>query len=138
MEHGIPPACWDRACDLVMLCRFESYRPHHFKLGTERHCMKKIGLALMFVSTVAFGQNIGVIDARKNVTKQTTITWQYSDNVVEACNAERKRYGLPTYKQPSMACSFWTENTCLIITSTKTDADTLAHEVLHCYQGKWH
>jgi hypothetical protein len=100
--------------------------------------MKKIGLALMFVSTVAFGQNIGVIDARKNVTKQTTITWQYSDNVVEACNAERKRYGLPTYKQPSMACSFWTENTCLIITSTKTDADTLAHEVLHCYQGKWH
>lgn len=100
--------------------------------------MKKIVLALLLVSTFVSAQEIGVIDSRKNSTKQTTIKWQYSDNVVEACNAERKRYGMPTYKQPSMACSFWTEKNCLIITSTKTDADTLAHEILHCFQGKWH
>ena len=100
--------------------------------------MKKLALVLLFVSNVALGQNIGVIDMRKNVTNTTKITFEHSNNVVETCNAKRKSYGLPVYKQPSMACSFWTENTCLVITGTKTDADTLAHEVLHCIQGKWH
>lgn len=100
--------------------------------------MKKIVLALMFVSNLAMAQTIERFDASKNVTKQSTITWQYSDNVVEACNAKRKEYGLPTFKQPSMACSFWTNNTCLIITARNTDHDTIGHELRHCFAGKFH
>jgi len=100
--------------------------------------MKKIVLALMFVSNLVAAQTIERFDASKNVVKQSTITWQYSDNVVEACNAKRKEYGLPTFKQPSMACSFWKDNTCLIITARNTDHDTIGHEVRHCFAGKFH
>jgi len=100
--------------------------------------MKTVFLILALVSNVAFAQNMGIIDPSKNFTKSTTITWRYADNVTEACNAERVRNGEPTYQLPSRACSFWTHNTCLIITARETLPESLAHEVLHCFQGKWH
>jgi len=81
---------------------------------------------------------MGVIDPSKNFTSRTTITWLYSENVSEACNTERKKWGEPAFQLPSRACSFWTKNTCLIITNRETLPDSLAHEVLHCFQGKWH
>ena len=100
--------------------------------------MKKIALALMFVSNMAVAQTIERFDASKNVTQKSTVTWIYSDNVVEACNAERRKHGLPTFKQASMACSFWTHNTCYIITARNTDHDTIGHEIRHCFAGKFH
>jgi hypothetical protein len=98
--------------------------------------MKKIVLALMLIPTLAFAQE--EFDATKNFTKQSNITWVYADNVSAACNAERTKRGLPTFKQPSAACSFWTENTCYIITKRKFTLDDIGHEVLHCFAGKWH
>jgi len=100
--------------------------------------MKKVFLILALISNVAIAQNMGIIDPSKNFTTSTTITWQYSNNVTEACNAERKKWGEPAYQYPSRACSFWTKNTCLIITARDTLPESLAHEVLHCFQGKWH
>jgi hypothetical protein len=100
--------------------------------------MKKVFLILALISNVAIAQNMGIIDPSKNFTNSTTITWRYADDVSAACNAERQRWGSPAYQQPSMACSFWTKNTCLIITSRNTLPESLAHEVLHCFQGKWH
>lgn len=100
--------------------------------------MKKIVLALMFVSTIVNAQTVERFDAGKNVTRKSTVTWEVADNVVEACNAKRKSYGLPSYKQPSMACSFWTDNTCHIITARNTDHDTIGHEMRHCFAGKFH
>jgi len=100
--------------------------------------MKKIVLILAVISNSVFAQNMGIIDPSKNLTNTTTITWRYAENVTEACNAERKLSGNPAYQQPSMACSFWTKNTCLIITARNTLPESLAHEVLHCFQGKWH
>ena len=100
--------------------------------------MKKAFLILALASNVAFAQNIGTIDVSKNFTGKSVITWKYVDNVTEACNAERTKYNQPTFKQPSLACSLWTKDTCLIITARNTDPDTLAHEVLHCFQGSWH
>jgi hypothetical protein len=100
--------------------------------------MKKILLAFMFISNVVVAQTIGNIDVSKNITNKSVISWKYVDNVTEACNAERTKYNQPTFKQPSLACSLWTKDTCLIITARNTDPDTLAHEVLHCFQGSWH
>lgn len=100
--------------------------------------MKKLAVVLLFVSNSVMAQHIGVIDMTKNMTNSTKITFQHATNITEACNVQRVKRGLPTFKEPSLACSFWTKDTCLVITGTKTDADTLAHEVLHCIQGKWH
>ncbi len=98
--------------------------------------MKKTVLALMLIPTLAFAQER--FDASRNFTKQSTITWVYADNVTEACNRERVKRGFPTFKEPSMACSFWTDNTCYIITARNTDHDTIGHEVRHCFAGKFH
>lgn len=98
--------------------------------------MKKIVLALMFVSLTAQAEER--FDTSKHFTQTTTITHVGVDNVSEACNAERTKRGLPTFKQPSAACSFWTQNTCYIITKKKFTLDDLGHETLHCFQGKWH
>ena len=92
----------------------------------------------MFISNIAVAQTIGNIDASKNFTSTSAITWRYVGNVTEACNAERSKYGQPTFKQPSLACSFWTKESCVIVTARNTDPDTLAHEILHCFQGSWH
>ena len=100
--------------------------------------MKKLFLGLLVVSNVVFGQEMGIIDPAKNFTQTSTITWRFTNNVTESCNAERKKLGNPTFQQPSMACSFWTKDTCLIITSKQARPDSLAHEVLHCFQGHWH
>ena len=100
--------------------------------------MKKLFLGLLVVSNMAFGQEMGVIDMSKNFTNRTTITFEQSDNVSETCNAYRKKLGNPTFQQPSRACSFWTKDTCLIITARKVLPESLAHEVYHCIQGHWH
>jgi hypothetical protein len=104
--------------------------------------MKKFMLALLFVSSTVYAvdQNnpYEKFDATKNFTTQSVITWRAVGDVAGACNAERSKRGLPTFKQPSMACSFWDQNSCLIITGTNTDRDTVGHEIQHCFQGKWH
>jgi len=100
--------------------------------------MKKIVLALMFVSNLAVAQTTERFDASKNVTQKSTVTWVFTDNVVQACNAKRREYGHPEFKQPSMACSFWTRDTCYIITARNTDHDTIGHEIRHCFAGKFH
>ena len=88
------------------------------------------------MSNLAFAEE--VFDASKNFTKQSNITWVYSDNVTAACNAERTKRNLPTFKKPSAACSFWTQNSCLIITRKNYTKDDVGHEVMHCFAGDWH
>lgn len=92
----------------------------------------------MFVSSLAVAQTEEVFDASKNFTQKSTITWVFSDNVAEACNRERSKRGLPTFKLPSAACSFWTQDTCYIITKRNYTHDDIGHEIHHCFAGKFH
>ena len=113
--------------------------------GTERRIMKKILLTLLAVPLVAQAQwdfdNSGgrVFDMSKNFTSKTTITLRYVDNVEKECNAESKRLGGNGFgNSGAMACSFWYESKCTIITAKKVDMRTIGHEVMHCFQGSWH
>ena len=123
---------------------FGNYSMNKYALERFKHLVK-INLnfwyafvILVILTTPVMAQNTGIIDPRKNLTPSTTITWRYSDNVSEACNAERQKIGEPAFQSPSRVCSFWTKSTCLIITNRDTFPESLAHEVLHCFQGKWH
>jgi hypothetical protein len=98
--------------------------------------MRKTVLALMFVSITAQAEER--FDVSKHFTQTTTITHIGVENVSEACNAERTKRGLPIFQQPSAACSFWKQNSCLIITKKKFTIDDLGHETLHCFAGKFH
>lgn len=99
--------------------------------------MKKFVLALMLIPSLAFSHTEELYDIPFSTTR-TTVDVRRVPDVTQACNAERTKRNLPTFKQPSMACSFWTSNTCLIIVRNKNSNDDLGHELRHCLSGKFH
>jgi len=103
--------------------------------------MKKALLALLFVSSLAHADwrdPFEKFDTGKNFTNQTHLTWVTVDDPTKACAAERSRRGFAQYSGKVMACSFWEQNQCTIITAKFTDRDTIGHELQHCFQGNWH
>ena len=148
MEHGIPPPskltpAERRVEDLVFdcLCRFESYRLHHFNLGLERHCMKKALFGLLFITTLAHADwrdPFEKFSTSKNFASSVVVTWQPVDDPTAACSAERARRVFESYSGKVAACSIYDGKTCLIITGRNTDRDTIGHELQHCFQGSWH
>ena len=77
-------------------------------------------------------------DASQTITDKTVVIWKRVDNVQAGCNAESKRQGVATIAYRVKACSFYTKNTCTIITGKKTTQHSLGHELRHCFQGIWH
>lgn len=77
-------------------------------------------------------------DASKTITDKSVVIWKRVDNVQAGCNAESERLGVAKISYRLKACSFYTKNTCTIITGRKTTQHSLGHELRHCFQGKWH
>jgi hypothetical protein len=77
-------------------------------------------------------------DATKLNTTQTTITWKVVDNVQVACEKESRKLGNGGFGYMIQACSFWTGNTCTIVTSKNATMHQLGHETLHCFKGNFH
>lgn len=104
--------------------------------------MKKIILFLVASAfagqTMAFDDPRKSFDSKANVHSSVNITWVYTDDVQKDCEAESRQRGNKGFGYPVNACTFWTENNCLIITRRFTNMHTLGHEVRHCFQGNWH
>lgn len=74
----------------------------------------------------------------KNMTNQTTVTWEAVDNVQVACEKGSHKRGYGGFNYPVEACSFWNKSTCHVITAKKVNFHTLGHEIRHCFQGAFH
>lgn len=74
----------------------------------------------------------------KNFTSRSTITWKAVKNIQETCERESRARGLGGFGYGVQACSFWTGSTCTIFTERMASIHNLGHEVLHCFQGKYH
>jgi hypothetical protein len=77
-------------------------------------------------------------DTKNNLVNKSTITWLTVDNLQQACEKESRNRGNGGFGYTLEACSFWTANSCTIITSKKTTIHALGHETLHCFQGGFH
>jgi hypothetical protein len=107
--------------------------------------MKKVVAALaILITTAAMAKDPSDIDPRqpfdatKKETNQTTVTWVTVDDVPKACRAMDQKYGTKMERGRAIACSFWTQSTCTIITSNHPNIESLGHEMRHCFQGAWH
>lgn len=103
--------------------------------------MKKLTLALLFVSSVAnanWDDPMRVFDARDNTKSQVNITWRSVADVQKACEAESRKRGNKGFGYTVNACTFWEGNNCVIITKYQVNMHTLGHETLHCFRGNWH
>ncbi len=46
--------------------------------------------------------------------------------------------GTPEGSKQTLACAIWTAGTCTIYTHKNPPLETLGHEFLHCFAGRWH
>ena len=77
--------------------------------------------------------------ASDNDKSEAKIIWKYTKNVQEACNKEGAIRGTnDKFDARTVACAYWDNNSCVIITHLKTTTHTLGHEIRHCFQGEWH
>ncbi len=76
------------------------------------------------------------IKQRRNSTIR--VTWQYTNHVLAACNAQNRSIGKEPMSPYTIACAVWEDNNCLIITSKRAQIHTLGHEIRHCFFGTWH
>lgn len=83
-------------------------------------------------------------NASKNIFQTVIVTWEYTDNVQQACNRKSKEVGNDGFKFLVEACAFhYHDNVnqqqyCYIITNTNTTMSTLGHEIRHCFQIHFH
>lgn len=79
-------------------------------------------------------------DASKKMTQTSSITWITVDtkDVPKACKAKSEELGAKNNFVNPRACSFWTKNYCIVITSKTPILGSLEHEIRHCFQGNWH
>ena len=109
---------------------------------------KALAIALMVLTVNAQAQSYmqdtswddptDKFDATQTMTDKTVVIWKRVDNVQIGWNAESERLGVAKIPYQVKACSFWTKNTCTIITGKKTTQHSLGHELRHCFQGNWH
>ena len=71
-------------------------------------------------------------------TTKTTVSWEVAENVNERCQQESRARGNGGFGTKVEACSFWTKNTCHIITGKYTNMHQLGHETRHCFMGAYH
>lgn len=127
---------------LEWLWKFESSRLHQIKANE----MNKALVLLLFVSNVWAAETpYDQFTNEKNITNNTSVTWQTVDNVKAACDAENIRRGFGPFQIGSKvmdACSFrdkvGSEHTCVIITAKTTNYWNIGHELRHCFQGRFH
>ena len=67
------------------------------------------------------------------------ITWVAAKDPAQECKSRSdalKRY----WYTPFLGCAIWSEADakCVIVTPTKTDHETLGHELRHCFMGQFH
>lgn len=77
-------------------------------------------------------------DATPKVTQTSKITWITVDNVLDACRKKSEELGAKNNFINPRACSFWTKEFCVVITSKTPKLGSLEHEIRHCFQGNWH
>lgn len=79
-------------------------------------------------------------DATKKMTETSKITWITVDtkDVLKTCKAKSEELGAKNNFVNPRACSFWTKNYCIVITSKTPILGSLEHEIRHCFQGDWH
>jgi len=94
--------------------------------------------AQSYMQSAAWDKASELFDATQTITDQTVVVWKRVDNVQAGCNSESERLGVAKIPYQVQACSFWTKNTCTIITGKKTSQHSLGHELRHCFQGDWH
>ena len=96
-------------------------------------------LALASFNAVAYEDNpTALFDAGKNTSRSMNVIWKVVDNPTKACDIESRNVGNGGFGYQVQACSFWTKDTCTIITARKTSMHTVGHEMRHCFQGDWH
>jgi hypothetical protein len=103
--------------------------------------MKKAIIILSLLSFNAFGYYEDPhqqFDMTHNMTNETTITFIQSKNVQVTCDSESRARGQGNFGYSVEACSFWSRNTCTIITAPTANFHTIGHEVRHCLQGNFH
>lgn len=69
---------------------------------------------------------------------QLVISWVLASNVQSMCESESHKRGLGGFGYGVAACSFWTSSTCTIVTSKTPTQHELGHELLHCFDHRWH
>jgi hypothetical protein len=77
-------------------------------------------------------------DATKKVTNTTQVTWITVDDVPKKCKEMDKKYGTQIERGTPLACSFFNDTQCIIVTSNHPNIENLGHEMRHCFQGRWH
>jgi len=79
-------------------------------------------------------------DATKKLTNTSKITWITVDekDVLKTCREKGVELKSKTNFIDPRACSFWTKDFCIVITSKTPILGSLEHEIRHCFQGHWH
>jgi len=100
-----------------------------------------IALVALLFTTLSFAYEDNPytkFDASKMSNETISVTWKRAADPMKACDAESKRVGNGGFKYLVQACSFWTKDSCVIITGNRTNLHTVGHEMRHCFQGDWH
>ena len=104
--------------------------------------MKKIfmllALAQIGIAHADWDDPTALFSTKANQSDSMNIIWRPVEDVDKECSKEAQSRGHKRFGYAVNACSFWTENTCTVITKKNTSMHTLGHEVRHCFQGNWH
>lgn len=100
--------------------------------------MKLKFLALLLSLTIAVAAcETFLTPVNREYTKQTVaVTWQEVETETQL-NAACGRSG---EDRRILACAYIapTSNTCTVFTYKNVALETLGHELLHCFTGRWH
>lgn len=79
-------------------------------------------------------------DASEVKYSEMSITWKRVDkkDLLKECQKRAAKIGVTMSNDPVNGCTFWSDDTCLVITAKMTTMHTLGHEMRHCYQRAWH
>ena len=103
------------------------------------HQIVVIGILWMATNALAYKEDPHhQFDMTHNMTNHTDITFVQVSNVQQACDKESKERGFGGFRISVEACSFWSGNTCKVITQKTANFHTIGHEIRHCLQGNWH
>ena len=106
--------------------------------------LKKFSLILFaFISVDVFAESVwndpyAMFDTNLNERPLSIVEWRVTEDVQKACDEESKRRKLGGFKHEVYACSFWSNDFCLIITSRFTTTHVIGHELRHCFQANFH
>jgi len=100
-----------------------------------------VGFLLVFSISNSFAIDYDSATKKHKFKKETqtiALTWKIVGNPQVVCDNESRKRGNSGFAYAVQACSFWTQDTCTIVISEKTNMHTLGHELMHCIKGDWH